>query len=53
MHTVHLAYNPKNGFFASAMGIMFSVNDYDKKVTQAQRDLINKFFDSLEWGTTD
>jgi|TARA_B110000285_G_scaffold209086_1_gene249773 hypothetical protein len=38
MHTVHLPYDGEkvvpaiNGFMASAMGLMFSVDDYDKSV---------------------
>ena len=53
MHTVHLAYSVKNDFFAAAMGVFFSVDGYNQQVTAAQVELIDKFFDSLEWGTTD
>jgi hypothetical protein len=53
MHTVHLAYSEKNSVFAAAMGVFFSVEGYNQQVTADQVTLIDKFFDSLEWGTTD
>lgn len=33
MHVVHMANTIKNGIIASAIGIIFDVNDYDKSVT--------------------
>jgi len=53
MHTVHNpnpAGNPMDGemFIASAMGIMFSVKDYDQSVTAEQIAIIDGFFGSLE-----
>jgi hypothetical protein len=55
MHTVHLPPGGvnKGGFMASAMGLMFSVDKYDKKVTAAQEAIIDEFFDSLKWDVTD
>ena len=47
MHVVHMANTIKNGIIASAIGIIFDVNDYDKSVTQEQIVIIDKFFDSL------
>ena len=49
MHTVHLAEETKNGLFAAAMGLMFSVEDYNIEVEEWQRAIIDKFFDSLDW----
>jgi len=51
MHTVHLAVGKNSGFIAAAMGIMFSVNDYTPGVSQADQDIIDKFFESLSWTT--
>ena len=48
MHVVHLANTPKNGIIASAMGVIFDVDDYDKSVTPEQVVIIDKFFDSLK-----
>lgn len=55
MHTVHLPPDgeTKNGFIASAMGLFFSVEDYTRSVTPSQVKIIDAFFDSLEWSTTD
>jgi len=56
MHTVHLPTGgaaAQNGFIASAVGLFFSVNDYDKSVTAEQVELIDEFFDALQWTTTD
>ena len=55
MHTVHLPTKgeTKNGFIASAMGLFFSVNDYSRNVTPSQVAIIDEFFDSLSWSTTD
>ena len=47
MHTVHLAEKVKNDIFASAMGIIFSVNEYTKDVKEWERKIIDDFFDSL------
>jgi hypothetical protein len=47
MHVVHLANTAKNGIIASAMGVIFDVDDYDKSITPEQVLIIDKFFDSL------
>jgi carbonic anhydrase len=49
MHTVHFPKAPKGGIIAAAMGIFFSVEDYDPKVTDAERAIIDQFFMSLKW----
>lgn len=51
MHTVHLAKDYKNGVehFASAMGLIFDVNNYDKSITDAERKVIDRFFDALNF----
>lgn len=56
MHTVHLPTDGaagKNGFIASAMGLFFSVNDYTRTVTADEERIIDGFFESLSWSTTD
>lgn len=53
MHTVHLAEGAaENGFFAAAMGIMFSVNSPSRSFSEADVAVIDKFFDDLEWEKT-
>jgi len=53
MHTVHLADGAvQNGFFASAMGIMFSVNDPSREFKPEEVAVIDKFFDDLDWEKT-
>lgn len=47
MHTVHVADEVKEGFGYAAVGIFFSVNDFDSTVDDALKEKINKFFDSL------
>jgi len=61
MHTVHLAesYNPARrrladsaagaAHFASAMGLMFDVDDYDPTITAEEKMVIDKFFDSMNF----
>jgi len=53
MHTVHYPTSVVNGFIASAVGIMFSVNDYTIDVTPAQEEIIDTFFEQMQWNTTD
>ena len=38
-----------NKFFAAALGIMFSVNKHTANLAGDEMDIINKFFDSLQW----
>jgi hypothetical protein len=47
MHVVHLANTAKNGIIASAMGVIFDVDDFDKSISPEQILIIDKFFDSL------
>jgi hypothetical protein len=47
MHVVHLANTTKNGIIASAMEVIFDVDDFDKSVTPEQVVIIDRFFDSL------
>ena len=47
MHAVHLANTTKNGIIASAMGVIFDFDDFDKSVTPEQVVIIDRFFDSL------
>lgn len=54
MHTVHLAREVIGDVKYAAMGIFFSVNDYtDKDIEPWKVDLIDRFFDSMQWETTD
>ena len=56
MHTVHLPKpgDEKNGFIASAVGLFFSVNDWNKTAVDDEMiETIDEFFDSLQWTTTD
>lgn len=49
MHTVHLAVDKKSDFIAAAMGIMFSVNNPTPGISQSDIDIIDEFFESLNW----
>lgn len=55
MHTVHVAEEPKTNedgikVWASAVGIMFDRENYDPSITPAERMVIDKFFDSMNFG---
>lgn len=49
MHTVHAAKNPANDFSFAAVGIMFSVEEYTANLSEAERNIIDAFFDGLKW----
>ena len=49
MHTVHLAEETKGGFGYAAMGLIFSVQDYDRSVSADVVEKIDNFFDSMSW----
>jgi len=53
MHTVHLAEEERDGFKYAAMGLMFSVQDYDRSVSDELVTIIDKFFDSMSWDSKD
>lgn len=50
MHTVHFPKEKESGIIAAALGIIFDTENYDPSVTDAQRDTIDKFFESLLLG---
>lgn len=47
MHIVHLPENTKNGILASAMGMIFDVEEYTAKLNDDQINIIDSFFDGL------
>jgi len=49
MHTVHYptVADPTNGYIAAAVGIMFSVDNYNAKLTWAEEKIIDNFFENL------
>jgi len=50
MHTVHYPSEPDSeGYIAAALGIMFSVDKYTAKLTDAERMVVDNFFESLQW----
>lgn len=49
MHTVHYPTETKEGFIAAALGIMFSVENFNVKTTWAEQRIIDTFFDTLKW----
>ena len=53
MHTVHLAVDKSSDFIAAAMGIMFSVHEATPGISSSDVAIIDNFFESLEWTTTD
>lgn len=55
MHTVHFPKEGEtyeNGFIASAMGIIFSVDKYTADLSFAEQAIVDNFFDSLKWSDT-
>jgi carbonic anhydrase len=51
MHSVHLPTAAKNGIKYAALGIFFSVDDFDDNIDASDRAIIDKFFESLSWDT--
>jgi hypothetical protein len=49
MHTVHYPKNAGGDYIAAAMGIIFSVEDYTADLSWAEREIIDNFFESLQW----
>lgn len=47
MNTDHFPAKAEEGIIAGALGIIFDTVDYDPSVTDSQRKIIDKFFDSL------
>lgn len=52
MHTVHTADSVENEIGFAAVGIMFSVTEYNANLTWAESRIIENFFDSLKWRET-
>lgn len=58
MHTVHVpdglgtTADGGNGFIASAMGLVFSVDKFTADLTFAEQQVIDIFFDSMKWDKT-
>ena len=48
MHVVHVAEETKNEILYGAVGIMFSVEDYNAKLTYAEQAIVDSFFESLD-----
>jgi len=48
MHIVHTAETTVNEFKYAAVGIMFSVNAYNSKLTVAEQKIIDTFFETLD-----
>lgn len=55
MHTVHLPAETVEGdpnkppLFASAIGLIFDVDDYDPCITDEEKEVIDRFFESLNF----
>ena len=49
MHIVHEADDEQNGIGLSAVGILFSVNDYTANLSPEEQEIIDEFFDSLNF----
>lgn len=47
MHSVHLPDEKEEGYFGAVMGIIFDRTKYDPSVTDAEVEIIDNFFDSL------
>lgn len=50
MHTVHYPSEKEgSGYIAAALGIMFSVDKHNARLTAPERMVIDNFFESLLW----
>jgi len=49
MHTFHLAEGTETKYFASAIGLMFSVDNPSRAFSDAEVAVIDTFFDDLDW----
>ena len=52
MHTVHVPQNVSNNMHFAAMGILFSVENYNIELSYAEQKIIDNFFDSMVWNET-
>lgn len=53
MHTVHLASESLNDINYAAMGIIFSVNEFTANLNPIEIKIIDDFFDSMDWESTE
>lgn len=55
MQTLHSpeADAAANNITAAAIGVLFSVDDYTADLTEAEVEIIDTFFQSLQWTITD
>ena len=42
-----------DNFKAAAIGMMFSVNDFNVKLSRAEQLIIDTFFETMDWSKTD
>jgi len=49
MHIVYFPKTPEGGFFAAAVGLMFSVNDHNAELSTEEVKVVDAFFDGLKW----
>jgi len=55
MHAVHLPFddNKHNKFFGTAMGLIFDTKNYNADMTDAEIQVIDTFFDSIDFASSD
>jgi len=53
LHSVHAPMKAEGGLAFSAVGILFSVENYNAEVTPEEQKVIDDFFESLRWDVTD
>ena len=49
MHSVHLPDEKQDGYFAGVQGLIFDTHRYDPNITDDEIEIIDRFFDSLNW----
>ena len=49
MHVVHYPKELSDEFLGAAIGILFSVEEYNANLTWSEQVIIDSFFDSLKW----
>ena len=56
MHTVHIANDAQrakdSGFGFAALGVLFSVDDYTIELSEREQMIIDTFFESMGWGSS-
>jgi hypothetical protein len=53
MQTYHYPTTTEDNFLAGAIGVLFSVENFNVELTDAEIEIIDTFFQSLQWDKTE